>query len=260
MSTSHRWQKILKDTNHVGLSEQQIFWRSIAQLRLGKYPEALHTFEKLAAKQFSKVDFKLHAAELYLKNNLIQQGEQLLIQTYSKIHSKKPQLKQWHFIAKRYPNPSPELTSLINRDTEFNKDKLVQNFNDPLSWERGQKLKVNINNPEYYLAWLDWSLQNNATTETLCRILETTLQFLPNKGYLCYQFFQKLKNQNLWPQLIHHLFPQQHRGHAQPESMWQQWWNACPDSFRNLLRQKMSDTLNRHPNMKLEKLIESFSQ
>ena len=258
MSTSNRWHKILKDTDHPNLSEQQTFWRSVALLRIGKQQDAFVTFEKLGARQFSKIEFKLHAAELYLKNNLQLQGEQILIESYSQIKEQQHS-KQWHFIAKRYPNPSQELSRLLSRNSSTSQKQTDHSFHDSLSWERGQKLGANIKNPDYYLAWLDWSLDHDASKEVLKHILKSTLENLPNQGFLCFQIFKKLKSLGFWDLLINKLFPTQHRCHAQPELMWQQWWEECPKQNQNELRQIMSEMLQRHPNLKLEKLLNKFS-
>lgn len=259
MSSSHRWLQILKDTDQPDLSEQQRFWRSVAQLRLRQPNEALQTFEQLGSQQFKSTPFKLHAAELYLKNQLLHQGEQLLSEIYHKINQTKD-FKQWLFIAKRYPNPSPELKNLLERHPNSKRTPSHLHFDDPISWQRAQKLDIHILNPDFYLAWIDYSLKHQAPAQTLSNILNQTLENLPDKSYLCYQLFQKLKNSDLWPELIDKLFGHQHRNHAQPELMWKQWWSACPISYRNQLRQRMSESLQRRPNMSLEKLLEKFSQ
>lgn len=254
MSQKQRWHKIIADTDKVTLSDQQIFWRSVAQLRLGDAQNALKTFESLGPQQFKNSTFKLHLAELYLKNNLFAEGEALLIELYQKVCDHPEGLKQWIFIAKRYPNPQKSLELLLGRNpvsTSFR----PPNFKDRESWCRAQRLDQYGNDPNYYLAWLDWTLTQPFNQAELIGILKLALSTCPKNGFMCYHFFERLKSQPLWQDLIELLFQKQHRIQTQPELMWKHWWQHCPSEFKSSLKLKMSSILEKQPNQKLEELL-----
>lgn len=253
----NKWQKIISETSTSKPSDNQLFWRSVALLRLGQSKKALHTFESIHPKATKKIDYKLHLSELYLKNHQITPSQEILLETFHECFPKENLINQWLFIANRHKTPTPQLQALIKR-ADSQKETTEPHFNTWEEWLKGRKLKNIHSHPNFYLNWLAWCTKTPTSTEQKEHVLEMAMNAHSQQPFTLHQILKKSKDHISWNFLIDSFFLIQHKAQTQPDLMWNYWWKNCPNHSQNKLADKMRDVLEKHPNQKLENLLKQL--
>lgn len=250
----NKWQKIISETSISNPSDSQLFWRSIALLRLGQSKKALHVFESIHPKATKKLEFKLHLSELYLKNHQITPSQEILLDTFHECLSKTNLIQQWQFIANRHKTPCSQLHALLKR-VDSQKESSEPHFNSWEEWLKGKKLKNIQSHPNFYLNWLTWCIKTSSSGEQKERVTEMAMHAHSQQPFILQQILKKSKDHINWNFLIDSFFPIQHKVQTQPDLMWNYWWRNCPSHSQKQLGNKMKDILEKYPNQKLENLL-----